>query len=174
MKFIEADDKWFESKDKRQDAIKLADEIQNAAKCFENNERFLDDSVTDPSQWQISAMATYVHVILPLAFMIPLWLVILIRKKRADKDSRYPESLPDWIFRLISVFYVMPWYPINKLVNTFLKIKIHINERSKREATEFEKKREGKDDDYYIQQYKKKKESLNNEIDNNTRLGKFM
>ena len=68
----------------------------------------------------------------------------------------------------------MPWYPINKLVNTFLKIKIHINERSKREATEFEKKREGKDDDYYIQQYKKKKESLNNEIDNNTRLGKFI
>ena len=144
----------------------------DATECFKNEERFLDDRVKNSSQWEISAMATWVHVIMPLAFMLPLWLVILVRRRQAANEGCCSTSCRDWIFGIFKAFFMIPWVPINRLVNCFWEIKVHYNEMSKREATQWDKEH-GRDDEFYIQKYKKEKERLTKKIENNTSLGKF-
>ena len=171
------EDAWFTSKTKRQEAIKLAERMVDATECFKNEERFLDDRVKDSSQWEISAMATWVHVIMPLAFMLPLWLVILVRRRQAASEGCCTTSCREWITGIFKAFFMIPWVPINRLVNCFWEIRVHYNEMSKREATEEEKNHwdrdRRRDDEFYVQKYKKEKERLTKKIENNTSLGKF-
>ena len=172
-KFMETDEKWFKNKTKRLNVINLAQEIINATKCFLNEERFLDDPIKDPSQWRISGTAAWAHVILPLVFIIPLWLVILNRRKKTDKAGCCSGSWRYLIDEVFTAVLAIPLFPINRLVNSFWQIRVHYNEMSRREATKEENVVGIRDDEFYIQRYKKEKERLNLKIDINTNLGKF-
>ena len=78
--------------------------------------------------------------------------------------------------RLLSLFLSLPLVPVNKIVEAFWHIRLHINEKARREATEEEKNHpdesQRKDDEFYVQEYKKEKERLTKKIDNNTSLGR--
>ena len=74
------------------------------------------------------------------------------------------------------MFLSLPLVPVNKILEAFWKIRLHINEKARREATEEEKNHpdesQRKDDEFYVQEYKKEKERLTKKIDNNTSLGR--
>ena len=76
----------------------------------------------------------------------------------------------------LSLFLSLPLVPVNKIVEAFWHIRLHINEKARREATEEEKndpdESQRKDDEFYVQEYKKEKERLTKKIDNNTSLGR--
>lgn len=76
------------------------------------------------------------------------------------------------IGQFLSLFLSLPLVPVNKVVEAFWQIRLHFNEKAKREATEEEKndpdESKRKTDDDYVQAYKKEKERLANKLDNNT------
>ena len=59
----------------------------------------------------------------------------------------------------LSLFLSLPLVPVNKVVEAVWEIRLHWNEKTKREATE---------------KYKIEKERLKKKLDNNTSLGKAM
>ena len=65
----------------------------------------------------------------------------------------------------LSLFLSLPLVPVNKMVEAVWQIRLHFNEKAKREATEKEKNHpvesKRKTDDDCIQKYKKEKERLN-------------
>ena len=73
---------WFMVKEKRQNTLYKSTNVKNkAAECFQQDIRFEED----PEQWRISGLVTLGHVLMPLAFIIPVWILLLVRKYKEEK-----------------------------------------------------------------------------------------
>ena len=109
--------------------------------CIENGNRFNGDA----DAWTTAGIVTLCHCVLPLLFMIIVWITLILKKHKFS-------------------FWSIPLPPISRMYQSILKYELFVNEKEDRSKTAFNEEKQKMTHVYVEEKEKKMKQISNNEI----------